>query len=96
MNRLILSPKAKSDLNNIWDYSLDTWGEEKAETYLRQIWAKLNECAENPELSASAAIVRKDYRKMVVASHVVYFKEIEDGIDVVRILHQRMDFKGKI
>lgn len=96
MKKVILSPKAKSDLSNIWDYSLDTWGAEQAETYLRTLWTKLNECAENPELAANAAMVRKDYRKMIVASHVIYFKEIEYGIDVIRILHQRMDFKEKV
>lgn len=96
MKRIILSPKAKSDFSNIWDYSLDTWGAERAEAYLRQLWANLQECADNPDIAVKADLVRKDYRKMISGNHVVYFKTIEGGIDVIRVLHQRMDFSGKV
>jgi len=96
VSRIVLSPKAKSDLSNIWDYSLDTWGAEKAEVYLRELWASINNYADNPTSASKADIVRKGYRKAFSGSHVVYFKEIEGGIDVIRVLHQRMDFKGRI
>jgi len=96
LKRIILSPKAKSDLSNIWDYSLDRWGAEKAEDYLRQLWKNLQECADNPDIAVKADLVRKGYRKMISGSHVVYFKEIKNGIDVIRVLHQRMDFRGKV
>jgi len=36
--------------------------------------------------------VRSGYRKKKSGSHVIFFKLIDDGIDVIRILHQRMDF----
>jgi toxin ParE1/3/4 len=96
VSKLVLSPKAKSDLSNIWDYSLDTWGTEKAEIYLRKLWSDMQRCADNPEIASKANIVRQGYRKMVSGSHVVYLKEIEGGINVIRVLHQRMDFKGKV
>ena len=95
MCQVVLSPKAKSDLSNVWDYSLDTWDAEKAEVYLRELWAVINNCASTPSSAPKADIVRKGYRKAVSGSHVKYLKEIEGGIDVIRILHQRMDSRGK-
>ena len=37
--------------------------------------------------------VRQGYRKIRSGSHVIFFKVTGEGIDVVRILHQRMDFE---
>jgi len=34
----------------------------------------------------------KGYRKVRAGSHIIFFKVTTDGIDVVRILHQKMDF----
>ncbi|WP_429524114.1 type II toxin-antitoxin system RelE/ParE family toxin [Paraburkholderia youngii] len=35
--------------------------------------------------------MRSGYRKVLVGTHVFFFKEDEHLIDVIRILHQRMD-----
>jgi toxin ParE1/3/4 len=32
-----LHPKAIADLEEIWEYTVDTWGEEQAERYVRLI-----------------------------------------------------------
>ena len=37
MTRYLLSPRAKADLANIWDYTTKRWGVDRAERYLRQI-----------------------------------------------------------
>ena len=96
MSKLVLSPKAKSDISAIWDYSLEAWGVEQTEIYIRQIWANIQRCADNPEIASLAYMIRAGYRKILSGSHIIYFKEIEGGIDVVRVLHQSMDFKGNV
>lgn len=37
MSQVVLSPKAKSDLSEIWDYTLEQWGVEQAEKYVREL-----------------------------------------------------------
>ncbi len=96
MKRIVLSPKAKSDLNNIWDYTEETWSDKKAEGYIRELRKSLQLLADNPSLASNADYIRKDYRKALSGSHVIYLKQIENGIDVIRILHERMDFKGRV
>ena len=41
--------------------------------------------------SLSAEDTRPGYRKAACGSHMIYFRQDGDDIDVVRILHQSMD-----
>jgi len=52
--------------------------------------------ADNPSLGRECAEVRPDYRKYPSGSHVLFYRLTDDGIDVVRILHERMDYKRHI
>ena len=46
--RYVLSPRAQGDLNEIWDYSAETWGEDRAERYIRDVWRAIELVAEHP------------------------------------------------
>ena len=48
-----LRPRAMADLEEIWDYTVETWGEEQAERYLRLINDGLCKIADNPKLGRS-------------------------------------------
>mgnify|MGYP006288324153 CR=1 FL=1 len=93
MSRVILSPRAKLDLSEIWDYTVSQWGGDQAEKYVRELWSAMENAASDPTKSVDIGDVRRDYRKSRGGSHVIFFKFTDDGIDVVRILHQRMDFE---
>ena len=93
MSQVILSAKAKSDLSDIWDYTLAEWGIDQAEQYVRKLWSVMQAQACDSLPSADIDDVRKGYRKIRSGSHVIFFKLTGNGIDVVRILHQRMDFE---
>jgi len=41
VSKVVLSPKAKSDLSGIWDYTFEEWGVEQAEKYVRELWAEI-------------------------------------------------------
>ncbi len=92
MSRVTLSPKAKSDLSEIWDYSLAQWGVNQAEKYIRELWAEIEKQASDPTTSIDIGDVMRGYRKTRSGSHVIFFKQTKDGIDVVRILYKKMDF----
>ena len=92
MSRFVLSPRAQTDLNDIWDYTAQRWGIDQAERYLRRIAEAVDLIAETPERGRNCGHVREGYRKYPVGSHVLFYREMSAGIDVVRILHQQMDF----
>lgn len=37
MPRWVLSPRVRDDLDAIWDYTVQRWGTDQAERYLRRI-----------------------------------------------------------
>ena len=92
MSNVVLSPAAKSDLITIWDYTANRWGYEQAENYIRSIQKACDGLAENPSMGIAADEVRRGYRRVIVGSHLLFYRTDEpDLVDVVRILHQRMD-----
>ncbi|MCV7051681.1 type II toxin-antitoxin system RelE/ParE family toxin [Mycobacterium heidelbergense] len=88
----LLSPAAQADLEQIWDYTYDRWGVDQADYYLRELQHAVNSIAENPGIGRACDEIRPGYRKLAAGSHTLFYQVTEDGIvDVVRILHQRMD-----
>jgi|TARA_B110000305_G_scaffold220868_1_gene263083 toxin ParE1/3/4 len=96
LSAVILSPGAKLDLGAIWDYTLSQWGVDQAEKYVRDLWSAMEQAAADPAKSVDIGDVRKGYRKIRSGSHVIFFKIRGAGIDVVRILHKRMDFDRQL
>ena len=92
MTRFILSPRAQADLNEIWDYTAKHWGMEQAEVYVRQLETAIKSVAADPQLGRSCDGIRAGYKKYPAGSHVLFFRLTGAGIDVIRILHRRMDF----
>jgi toxin ParE1/3/4 len=92
MSRFVLSPRARADLDEIWSYTMQRWGVDQAERYLRRIAEAVDLITENPDLGRNCDHVRQGYQKYPVGSHVLFYRQIQDMIDVVRILHRQMDF----
>ena len=93
MAKFFLRPKAIADLESIWDYTVDTWDVEQAERYVRMINRAFGDLAKDSVLGRSCDVIREGYRKHLVGRHVIFYRVMDAGIDVVRVLHQRMDFK---
>jgi plasmid stabilization system protein ParE len=49
--------------------------------------------AEFPDLGRDASDIRLGGRKIEVASHSVFSRKTENGVLIVRVPHQRMDFE---
>ena len=93
MKRFTLSPRAQADIEEIWNYTVKQWNANQAEVYLRKIKAAIEAIADGPRLGQPCDEVRAGYRKYPAGSHLLFYRMTPDGIDIVRILHQRMDFE---
>lgn len=97
MSRYVLSPAARADLEQIWDYSCERWDDNQAEEYVREIRRAIERVVDNPMIGRACDDIRPGYRKHAVESHTFYYLITEtDVIDVVRILHQRMDVERQL
>ena len=90
MKEIRLSPAAQRDLDGIWDYSEEKWGPQKAQEYVEAIRDTLTAIASGKRITRPVS-VREGYFKCAAGSHVVFFYIDKAFLDVVRILHQRMD-----
>ncbi|AKJ41879.1 type II toxin-antitoxin system RelE/ParE family toxin [Pragia fontium] len=87
-----LTPKAISDLENIYRYSHREFGQIKAERYIRCIDAALNKLADFPQLGIHYFHLAKDLMGYKVESHIVFYRVRHDVISVLRVLHKSMDY----
>jgi toxin ParE1/3/4 len=92
----VLTPRAQTDLDEIWDYTAERWGLEQAETYTRQLWRDIAIVADRPSLGRECTEVRRDHRMYPSGSHVLFYRYTSDGVDIVRILHERMHYERHI
>ena len=92
MSRYLLSPAAQLDLEQIWDYTCRRWDVEQADEYLRELQSAIDRAVVNPRIGRVCDEIRPGYRKLAAGSHTLYYRVMPGGvIDVVRVLHQRMD-----
>ena len=96
MPKYRFTPAAKSDLIKIWNYSVETWGEKRAENYLLDIEAKLEQLASNPKLGKQRPEISLGYYSFPVVKHVIFFLQSDKYIDIIGILHGRMDIKNNL
>lgn len=91
-----LRPKALSDLETIWGYTVDTWDHQQADTYMRTIDETFKTLADNAELGRLYDEVYKGLRVYPSGKHLVFYFATDEGIDVVRVLHERMDIRAQL
>lgn len=86
-----LSPLAEADLEDIWRYTLENWSANQADRYIGELIEAFEDLAAGRRSGRSAQDIRDGYFKQLVGSHMIYFRRRDEGIDVIRILHGRMD-----
>lgn len=85
-----LRPAADADLESIWRFSREQWSTHQADLYLRTIIAAFGDLASGT-YRGSPVLTYAGYFRLLTGSHVIYYKEQPDHIEVVRVLHQSMD-----
>jgi toxin ParE1/3/4 len=91
MSNYRLSPLAEEDLYKIISTTMSTWGNEQAKVYAQNIEAALIKLAQYPNFGRERNEIYKDAKSLPVEKHIVFYQVSDSGIDVARILHQRMD-----
>ena len=84
-----LSPLAEADLEEIWLYTFRHWSMEQADSYHRNLVAAFEGLAAGAKQGRPSVL--PGFQKYLCGSHVVYFLDHADHLDVIRILHQRQD-----
>jgi toxin ParE1/3/4 len=90
-----ISEKANEDIDKIWLYTFENWSLDQADRYYNLIMDEIEFIADNFESGQSIEHLRKGYRSSKVKSHIIFYKKSESNvIEIIRILHMRMDIEN--
>jgi len=92
-----LTNEAIKDLDEIWAYTNEKWSVDQADRYYNLIIDEIEYIASNPLLGKSLDHIKEGYRSSKVKSHLVFYRiGLDKTIEIVRILHQRMDVEHRM
>lgn len=88
-----LSRYAERDIQKILTYTIDTWGIRQFNKYRDLIKQSLHMLSTDPQTSISR---KRDElfsgcRSYLFGKHIIFYRVRRSNVEIVRILHQRMD-----
>ena len=86
MGRLIRTARAEEDLIEIWMY-IAADNPAAADRLLDRIEAKCQMLADNPGLGQARPDIAPELRYFPVGRYLILYREIRQGIEVVRVVH---------
>lgn len=93
MRRLELTEIARADLKSIRRYSIRTWGQDRTSRYMGAIRDTLKGLVRGTVVTRSRDELRPGLQMATSGRHCIFFEADESRVLVVRVLHDRMDFR---
>ncbi|KIC00996.1 plasmid stabilization protein [Flavobacterium sp. JRM] len=96
MAKYHLTNKAVEDLAQIWNYTCEEWSERQADKYYFLLLDSCTEIAENPNMGKNYEEITKELFGFKSNEHILFYQVISnEEVEIIRILHSRMDLKSK-
>jgi toxin ParE1/3/4 len=97
MAKVILRQEAIDDLNRIWNYTFEKWSENQADIYYNTIKIACKEIGKNQVIGKVYLEISKSLLGLKSGKHIIFYHIIsENEIEVIRILHERVDLKNRL
>lgn len=92
MTKVILRQEAIDDLNDIWIYTFEEWSETQADKYYASLEFACAQIGENSELGKEYEGINQNLLGLRTGKHIIFYQiRTVNEIEVIRILHERMD-----
>ena len=88
---LDITPLAKLDIVEIYQFSKAEWGVSRARRYANDLRRRLKDLAVGQLSGQSADDVAAGLQRQVSGAHVIWFRHKTDRVLIIRILHQSRD-----
>ena len=97
MTNCIFTNKAIEDLTNIWEYTFEEWSEQQADKYYKSLIATCQKLSNNPNQGKPYDQVAEALLGFRINRHIIFYRKLDsDLIEIIRILHGRMDIETRI
>lgn len=83
-------------MRSIGCYTPATWEREQRRIYLARLDASFHLLAREPHRGHACDDIRPGYRKDHVGRHLIFYRESPEGVEIIRILHGRMDIEAHL
>jgi toxin ParE1/3/4 len=90
-HKLIISPIARDDLKNIYQFGIRNWGKTQASNYLDTLKAQFWMLTDQPEMGIGREELLPTIRSFPVENHVIFYRPGVEQIEIIRVLHGRQD-----
>ena len=91
-----VSGKARDDIRDIGRYTQELWGRAQRRIYLSDMETQFRHLAENPDIAPKREEFDPPVRLFRYGNHLIVYRSENDGILIVRILHERMDIPANL
>lgn len=88
---LVVSPLARADLRNIYEYGVNNWGTTQASNYLDNIKEHFWRLTEHPKIGLDRIELFPGIRSCPVDRHILFYRIQNSQLEIIRILHARQD-----
>ena len=89
--RLVVSDDARTDLIETHRFGIERWGRAASGAYVDVIRTQMKSLARGETSGATANDTRLGLRRLVVRSHVIWFRVEGTDLRVIRVLRQSRD-----
>ena len=97
MAKLIFRQEAIDDLTDIWDYTTIKWSETQADKYYGMIKTACKVIATDSAIGRSYNDISTGLLGYRAGKHIIFYQNVMNNeIEVIRILHERMDLKNRL
>ena len=97
MTKVILRQEAIDDLNDIWVYTFEEWSEKQADKYYSALEFACIQIGRNPERGKEYKEINSNLFGLRIGKHIIFYQIItKDEIEIIRILHERMDLNSRM
>jgi toxin ParE1/3/4 len=91
MSRYVINILASRDLNDIADYFAEN-SLEAGDRFFRTFDRKCKQLVAFPNSGKSYAAIRPDLRGLSLEGYVIFYRVLDDGIEILRVVGGRRDF----
>jgi toxin ParE1/3/4 len=92
MNEPRITPQAEGDLEEIWQY-VAQGGEDRADAFLDAILNQCRQLAQFPRMGRTRENLASNLRSFPVKKYVIFYRPVNDTVEIVRILHSARDIE---
>jgi toxin ParE1/3/4 len=91
MSQLLKRPQAETDLDEIWWYIAQSHPQ-NADNFLDLLLEKCRLIADFPNSGKNRDELHEGLRSFPIGNYLIFYFPLENGIDIVRVIHGSRDF----